>query len=388
MLRNSTINKLCGLYDYNLCMENEDGSMIKCITGPNGYGKTTILNMVYYLLIQDWDSLCRIKFDGASFLFDNDEVTISKTIEFGPIDPSADMPIEPDFTFQASLIQDGEMISSFIRRSEKGNTHDRYEGKYPTQITAYLSSIPRFYIREDRKYVSYGNLDASSDVKSMVEEDLTDFRERLASVKGDIKNLIREVELPIDAHYTKQEYEDDCTSLIPQIERFAKYTLYTEGFPSYNQDNPRSTLSVVVALKQVVNKYADFVSCIELFEDLVAKNKFTAKKMIVDSSFGYFFVMDNPQETPLDASLLSSGEQHVIIQYYEMLFKAEKGALVLIDEPEMSYHMAWQIYYMRNLRRIIEKRNLQCIISTHSSQIFERKWEHTCDLYKLTHKMF
>ena len=326
-----------------------------------------------------------MEFDGARLLFDDDVVTISKKVESTTIDSSADIPIKPDFTFQVSLIQNGETTSSFIRKSLNGATQDRYDGKFPMQITAYLSTMPLFYIRDDRKYVPYGKSDASSDAKNMVNEDLTDFRERLASVKSDIRNLIREVELPMDAHYTKQDYEDDRTRLIPQVERFAKYTLYTDGYPAYNQDNPRSTLAVVVALKKVVDKHIDFVSCMELFEDLVAKNKFTAKKMIVDSSFGYFFVMDNPQETPLDASQLSSGEQHVIIQYYEMLFKAEKGALVLIDEPEMSYHMAWQIYYMRNLRRIIEKKHLQCIISTHSSQIFERKWEHTCDLYKLTH---
>ena len=43
MLNRLKIEKLFSLYDYDIDLTNADGSMVKFITAPNGYGKTTIL---------------------------------------------------------------------------------------------------------------------------------------------------------------------------------------------------------------------------------------------------------------------------------------------------------------------------------------------------------
>ena len=41
-------------------------------------------------------------------------------------------------------------------------------------------------------------------------------------------------------------------------------------------------------------------------------------------------------------SELSSGEQHELVFTYELLFVVSDGAVILIDEPELSLHVAWQ----------------------------------------------
>lgn len=47
MLKSFYIKSLFGLYTYKLDLESESGgNSIKFITGPNGYGKTTILNIL------------------------------------------------------------------------------------------------------------------------------------------------------------------------------------------------------------------------------------------------------------------------------------------------------------------------------------------------------
>ena len=93
----------------------------------------------------------------------------------------------------------------------------------------------------------------------------------------------------------------------------------------------------------------------------------------------------NSDRTLLDGSDLSSGEQHILIQAYELIFNAQEGALTLIDEPEMSFHLMWQMDYLKNLSKIVKQKKLQCLVATHSPQIFDSMWDLTYDLYEITH---
>ncbi len=74
----------------------------------------------------------------------------------------------------------------------------------------------------------------------------------------------------------------------------------------------------------------------------------------------------------------------MIIQVYELLFRAQSGTLVLIDEPELSLHLMWQMNYLKNLSEIAELRGFQCIVATHSPQIFSNRWSQSVDLFELS----
>lgn len=82
---------------------------------------------------------------------------------------------------------------------------------------------------------------------------------------------------------------------------------------------------------------------------------------------------------------LSSGEQHILLQVYELLFNAPEGSLVLVDEPETSQHLAWQMEYCSNMEKISNARHLQCLIATHLPQMFDNDFSRTVDLYTLAH---
>ena len=53
MLKNLTIIGLFGLYDYKLDFQSKSGTPT-FITGPNGYGKTTVLNIIDSLYRADY----------------------------------------------------------------------------------------------------------------------------------------------------------------------------------------------------------------------------------------------------------------------------------------------------------------------------------------------
>ena len=124
---------------------------------------------------------------------------------------------------------------------------------------------------------------------------------------------------------------------------------------------------------------------IAVLMDIVSRSCFADKHIEISKAFGFRFVMDNEDRTKLAMYDLSSGEQHIMLISLYMLFEAPEKAIVLIDEPEMSFHLSWQGDYLKNLRQIVGLRNVQCIVATHSPIIFDSEYSLAIDLYAQMH---
>lgn len=77
---------------------------------------------------------------------------------------------------------------------------------------------------------------------------------------------------------------------------------------------------------------------------------------------------------------LSSGEQHMVALFTLLLFSAKRGSLVLIDEPEISFHAAWKHAFLDDISRISELSDLQVVMATHSAAIVNGRWDLTEEL--------
>lgn len=77
----------------------------------------------------------------------------------------------------------------------------------------------------------------------------------------------------------------------------------------------------------------------------------------------------------LDVNKLSSGEQHLLALYTRLLFDTRPGSLVLIDEPEISLHPAWQHAFVRDIDRVADLVPMQIVIATHSPSIVNERWD-------------
>lgn len=115
---------------------------------------------------------------------------------------------------------------------------------------------------------------------------------------------------------------------------------------------------------------------------IVERSDFSNKHIEFGAAYGFRFVANDVNQTKLTMSQLSSGEQHIMLITLYMLFEAPEKAIVLIDEPEMSFHLSWQGDYLRNLREIVALRNVQCIIATHSPIIFGSEYPLAIDLFE------
>ncbi|EPK7990713.1 AAA family ATPase, partial [Acinetobacter baumannii] len=130
--------------------------------------------------------------------------------------------------------------------------------------------------------------------------------------------------------------------------------------------------------KDKLAPYNEIYKRIELFDKILNTKRLSYKKIKFNSKKGFFFETDVGD--PLNLTQLSSGEQHQIVLLYELIFKANENVLVLIDEPELSLHVAWQKEFLNDLTKIIEIQNMPIVIATHSPQIIDSKWDLTVDL--------
>jgi len=66
---------------------------------------------------------------------------------------------------------------------------------------------------------------------------------------------------------------------------------------------------------------------------------------------------------------LFSGEQHELVLHYDLLFRVRPNTLVLIDEPELSLHVAWQKRFLPDLLEIVAAAEFDVLVATHSPYI-------------------
>ena len=74
-----------------------------------------------------------------------------------------------------------------------------------------------------------------------------------------------------------------------------------------------------------------------------------------------------PQQLSLDQ--LPSGEQQVLLLLGELLRRRRPGAVLAIDEPELSLHPTLQRLLVHRLRKLAREWNMQVLLATHSLEV-------------------
>lgn len=329
MIKRIYIKDLFNLYSYDIDLNPSENKKIHFITSPNGYGKTTILSMLNALINKDYQFLLNIPFTTFRVQFDdNKEIETVRTIKEHEASIESDIEKDPCIELSVSLWDIASNNRKLIERY-KQIKKDVQKEKDSTDL-----------LSDSDFLLSYGkdsNIDMYMASKSSYY--LTD--SRLLKIKSDIDAEVKHLD-SIDL--------DDFAKQMKEI-----------------LSNP--------------DKYEMYKSEIELFKNLINNCDFASKELDVDRKFGIRFIANDKLKTKLSLNELSSGEKHLIIQMFELLFRAKSGTLVLIDEPELSLHMMWQMNYLENLKKIADLRNFQCVIATHSPQIFNSMWSLTTDLY-------
>jgi predicted ATP-binding protein involved in virulence len=144
----------------------------------------------------------------------------------------------------------------------------------------------------------------------------------------------------------------------------------------------------VARVRDALTIYVEDVGAkLKVFDDIagrigtladIVNDRFKYKKLKMDRQHGFLIVTDLGQRVQLEN--LSSGEQHELVVLYELLFRSPKNALVLIDEPEISLHVAWQSRFLADLIDILKLTEAYAIVATHSPVVVGTRWDLTIEL--------
>lgn len=144
-------------------------------------------------------------------------------------------------------------------------------------------------------------------------------------------------------------------------------------------ESNRQNLSLyAIDTEEKLNALSSLSSSINLFRNIIDKN-FNNKRIVFNKDYGFRFVTTYSNSTILPQSL-SSGEQHELVMFYDLIFNASENTLILIDEPELSLHIKWQLDYVDDLLQIINVTKFSAVLATHSPQIIHDKWDLTVSL--------
>jgi len=219
-----------------------------------------------------------------------------------------------------------------------------------------------------------------------------DFANRLKSKLAESATLSQSLERTFPSRLISEEGppplpESEIRSALSELDihrgRLVEAGLLDSGFepPLPGKQFDETTKRVLTVYIQDTKKklaiFDDFLDRIELIRSIV-NSRFLYKNLTVSREEG--FVVSTREGRPVALSDLSSGEQHELVLLYELLFKAEERTFILIDEPELSLHIAWQQQFLRDLLKITHLAKLQALIATHSPQIIHDRWDLTIEL--------
>ena len=129
---------------------------------------------------------------------------------------------------------------------------------------------------------------------------------------------------------------------------------------------------------QKLGVYKELSHKLNTLIDIINK-RFNYKEFSINKTDGFFF-KSTVTNKKIPLSNLSSGEQHELVLFYELLFNTLENSLILIDEPEISLHISWQNQFINDLREIKNLNNFYSIIATHSPDIINNNWDLTVEL--------
>ncbi|HBW5870580.1 AAA family ATPase [Klebsiella pneumoniae] len=208
----------------------------------------------------------------------------------------------------------------------------------------------------------------------------TTFPQRLIkSLQGERKTT--KVEDVMQAIKDIQSYEDRFSSLGILSDNAERTTEQLNQFFSYSDADAGLTV-LKVYLDDIKSKFKvldNLATMLTLFKESV-NNLLSFKALEISFEKGFVITSNKKNTKELDLSSLSSGEQHLIVMIGKLVFGATKGDVVLIDEPEISFHPEWQEVFIDIINKIRSRKDFKVIMATHSPILIGGRWDDVIEL--------
>lgn len=407
-IRKISVKGLFHTFDHEIRF-NDSG--IAIIIGENGIGKTTLLQIINSIFTKKFDFLFTIDFNLIEIFFSRIKWSITKDDD-GNINISN--PIKNDsFTIKPINERDAYFMRRFLEQINEDEWFDRRIGRPVTRdeiIKRYgqdpiaqserpiwfdelITENRVMFIQTQRLYkTEYDNerdhrkleymVDAySNELVDLLRKNNTAFTSTSIQLDSTFPiRLLKVLKKPKEVEYVSKVIDEinslnQYRSLLSAVGIIDKQDdeVINKSLETLNNPSALSILDLYITdNKQKLDVFRDTAQKLNLLLQIINK-RFKHKRLFIDKDTG-FVIKSKSENKDIAVKNLSSGEQNELIIFYNLLFKTTKGDIVLIDEPEISLHIAWQQQLIADLKEIAKETGISLLIATHSPDIIGDNW--------------
>ncbi|MFK4017570.1 AAA family ATPase [Cobetia marina] len=425
-LKSFHISGLFGHLNHDVIFKEND---VTIIIAPNGYGKTICLKVIHSVFNKRLAFLRNLHFSSVVFFTESGSFSISKK------DPSSTELVlcvngsVSDMTISKSVdSQDKKIMLSrlslyvpFLNRVSTREWEDTRHGdlySFDDAVEVFSEYLPDQYVSkqlpnwfldiinsldvhlvQDQRLIQRNGIGSARDLNKGFLNTITMYAGELAEIIVDSGVEAAKVSQDLDSSFPARllRYsqggallsEDQIIYELKQLqsirEGLSSFNLLSsyQSFPDLHAENmneeERKVLSLYIGdTKEKLVAYHNVYTKIALFTKILNTRRLSFKTVKTNSEQGFYF--ETTDGLVLNSTELSSGEQHQVVLLFELIFKTNKNILVLIDEPEISLHIAWQKEFLNDIKAITSLQKMPIVIATHSPQIINGNWDLTVNL--------
>jgi len=94
--------------------------------------------------------------------------------------------------------------------------------------------------------------------------------------------------------------------------------------------------------------------------------------------------LQSHESKPIDVSKTSSGQQQMLCAVFGLATAVTSNSLVLLDEPELSLHPEWQLKFVDALFEVMKSvRDCHVLVATHSPMVVQRAVHYNADVIQM-----
>ncbi|WP_145590921.1 AAA family ATPase [Yersinia aleksiciae] len=400
----------------------------KIIVAENGYGKTTILNLLYATLFGDLIKLRKLSFEELGVVFSSGEKISLKKDELKPVfKGQKDSPLfdyleghlGESFIFE--LIDDvrrypfnrmelssyfrkavdalnipNDVLREFLRGTRHGNFRKITNGKTEQKLDSIRKLFPfnQLYLPTYRRVEEdIKSLGVDVEVKSLryssINFGMDDVKESITKITGEILSSSIEWFSKINGAMLSQlvngfsvtndmkESISDPKAVRIVLDRIGEHITPHEKHKILSLvesgeiiNNHEPLVYFVANLLKVYKQQQINDSAIQSFVSV--SNKYLRdKEFIYNESNVTIEIVRKKNSNPVDIDTLSSGEKQIISLFAMLYLKNDTNLAIFFDEPELSLSMEWQKTLLPDIVNSGKCNFLFC--TTHSPFIFDNE---------------
>lgn len=423
MLTSIKIEKLFDIFDYDIEFKKEG---VTILTGPNGYGKTTVLKILDALAAKNGFFFACLLFKKIVLVFtDGDTITLEKKansevsviakdgailarwnnkslekilrrLPFRQIDENRWIDRRTDEIYDKNdllkkVTLEFPEFEDELNEGELPKNFNKIPTVYFIREQRLLRPVPDTRMGQRQRQMSLFESNRDKGVSAFsntIEEYAKELRENIKETLAKSSQITQELDssfprrlfdqqLDISEEEFKQRF-DKVKEIQKALSEYGLSEIKEDSHPTYKTENAKALYVYINDAEKKLSVFSELLDKLKTFTEILNERRFTFKRIDISKKDGFKFSTNRGKSLALGD--LSSGEQQEVVLLYELLFKVQPGTLVLIDEPELSLHVVWQKQFLDDLLKIIELQKINVIIATHSPQIINNRWDLTVDL--------